>query len=137
MRPSTDPSSAVAVGTPGSSVMPRHARTLARRALWFRAALAASIVLVALPASALGGAARYEIGGDLEGGPIRIVEHGELPSAGDTSYAGVVRLRGPRFLVSSYSSPPALDQNWIIGFGGRTDIWTATLDLPRLPRRPR
>jgi hypothetical protein len=81
--------------------------------------------------------ALYEIRGDLEGGPIRIVEHGEFPSAGDTSYAGVVRLRGPRFLVSWYSSPPRLDESWLAGFGGRTDIWLATIDLSRLRERPR
>src|SRR5581483_8646381 len=32
--------------------------------------------------------ALYGIGGDLEGGPLTITELGELPSAGDTSYAG-------------------------------------------------
>jgi hypothetical protein len=79
--------------------------------------------------------ALYEIRGKLEGGPIRIVEHGELPSAGDTSYAGVARLGGSRFLVTWYSSPPALDESWLTGFGGRTDIWRATLDLARLPKR--
>jgi len=80
--------------------------------------------------------ALYEITGNLEGGPIGIVERGVLPSAGDTSYAGVARIRGPRFLATWYSSPPAEDPSWIIGFGGRTDIWKATLDLARVsPRR--
>jgi hypothetical protein len=27
------------------------------------------------------------------------------------------------------------DPSWIVGFSGRTDIWKATLDLSRLPRR--
>jgi hypothetical protein len=81
--------------------------------------------------------ALYEITGDLEGGPIGIVERGEFPSAGDTSYAGVVRLRGPRFLVTWYSSPPRQDQSWPEGFGGRTDIWKATIDLSRVPARRR
>jgi hypothetical protein len=49
----------------------------------------------------------------------------------------VVRLRGPRFLVSWYSSPPRLDESWLAGFGGRTDIWLATIDLSRLRERPR
>lgn len=79
--------------------------------------------------------ALYEITGNLEGGPIGIVEHGVLPSAGDTSYAGIVRLRGPRFLATWYSSPPAQNPSWFEGFGGRTDIWQARLDLSRLPRR--
>jgi hypothetical protein len=78
--------------------------------------------------------ALYEITGNLEGGPIGIVEHGVLPSAGDTSYAGVARIRGSRFLVTWYSSPPAEDPSWIVGFAGRTDIWKATLDLARLPK---
>jgi hypothetical protein len=81
--------------------------------------------------------ALYEITGNLERGPIDIVEHGELPSAGDTSYAGVARIGGPRFLATWYSSPPAEDPSWIEGFVGRTDIWQATLDLSRLPKPPR
>jgi hypothetical protein len=78
--------------------------------------------------------ALYEITGDLEGGPTGIVEHGELPSAGDTSYAGVARIRGSRFGTTWYSSPPAEDPSWLAGFGGRTDIWKAELDLSRLRR---
>jgi hypothetical protein len=78
--------------------------------------------------------ALYEITGDLEGGRIRIVEHGEFPSAGDTSYAGVAPLGGSRFLVTWYSSPPRLDETWLQGLVGRTDIWKATLDLSRLGR---
>jgi hypothetical protein len=78
--------------------------------------------------------ALYEITGNLDGGPLGIKEYGVFPSAGDTSYAGVVRLRGSRFLVTWYSSPPAEDTSWIIGFAGRTDIWKATIDLSRLPQ---
>jgi len=78
--------------------------------------------------------ALYQLRGDLERGPLRIVEHGELPSAGDTSYAGVAPLGGSRFLLSWYSSPLAQDPNRLVGFGGRTDIWTAVIDLSRLPR---
>lgn len=81
--------------------------------------------------------ALYEITGNLERGPIRIVELGELPSAGDTSYAGIARIGGARFLTTWYSSPPAEDPSWLMGFGGRTDIWKAKLDLSRLPKRPR
>jgi hypothetical protein len=78
--------------------------------------------------------ALYEITGNLERGPIGVVERGELPSAGDTSYAGVARIAGPRHLVTWYSSPPAEDPSWFDGFLGRTDVWKATLDLARLPR---
>ena len=79
--------------------------------------------------------ALYEITGNLETGPIGIIERGELPSAGDTSYAGVVPLGGSRFLITWYSSPLAGDPSWITGFAGQTDIWQATLDLSLLPRR--
>jgi hypothetical protein len=77
--------------------------------------------------------ALYEITGNLEGGPIRITEWGELPSAGDTSYAGVVRLGGARFLTTWYSSSIQQDPNWITGLVAPSDIWQATLDLARLP----
>jgi hypothetical protein len=80
--------------------------------------------------------ALYEITGNLNRGPIDIVEWGELPSAGDTSYAGVARIRGPRFLVTWYSSPPAEDPSWFEGFLGQTDIWKATLNLSKLPDNP-
>jgi hypothetical protein len=80
--------------------------------------------------------ALYEITGNLEGGPIGIVEWGELPSAGDTSYAGIARIGGPRFLATWYSSPLAGDPSWITGFFGQTDIWQAELDLSRLPQSP-
>jgi hypothetical protein len=76
--------------------------------------------------------ALYEITGNLERGPLGIIDRGELPSAGDTSYAGVARLAGARFLATWYSSPPAEDPSWLEGFGGRTDIWKGTLDLARL-----
>jgi hypothetical protein len=75
----------------------------------------------------------YELTGNLEHGPLRAIERGVLPSAGDTSYAGVVPLGGARFLVSWYSSPLAGDPSWIEGFAGQTDIWEATIDLSRLP----
>jgi hypothetical protein len=80
--------------------------------------------------------ALYEITGDLEGGPLGIREWGELPSAGDTSYAGVARLGDGRFLTTWYSSPVAEDPSWLVGFAGPTDIWQATLDLSRLPKPP-
>ena len=77
--------------------------------------------------------ALYEIVGNLERGPIRARDLGELPSAGDTSYAGIARIAGSRFLATWYSSPPAEDPSWLDGFGGRTDIWKARLDFSRVP----
>ena len=59
-----------------------------------------------------------------------------FPSAGDTSYAGIASLGGSRFLTTWYSSPPAEDPSWVVGFGGPTDIWKATFDLARLPKPP-
>lgn len=76
--------------------------------------------------------ALYEITGKLEGGPIGIHKWGEFPSAGDTSYAGVVPLGGARFLVSWYSSPLQGDPSWLAGFSGPTNIWEATIDLSHL-----
>jgi hypothetical protein len=73
--------------------------------------------------------ALYEITGNLEGGPIGIHKWGDFPSAGDTSYAGVVPLGGGRFLVSWYSSPLQGDPSWLTGFSGPTNIWVATIDL--------
>jgi hypothetical protein len=74
----------------------------------------------------------YELTGDLDGGDLAIVERGELPSAGDTSYAGVAPIDHHRFLLTWYSSRIAADQPWIIGILGPTDIWQATLDLSHL-----
>jgi hypothetical protein len=76
--------------------------------------------------------ALYEITGNLEGGPIGIHKWGEFPSAGDTSYAGVVPLGRGRFLVSWYSSPLKGDPSWLAGFSGPTNIWIATINLSHL-----
>src|SRR5262249_28942649 len=81
--------------------------------------------------------ALYEITGNLEGGRLGIRKWGDFPSAGDTSYAGVVGLGAGRFLVSWYSSPLQGDPSWIKGFVGPTNIWEATIDLSRLGGRTR
>lgn len=80
--------------------------------------------------------ALYEITGNLEGGPLAIREWGELPSAGDTSYAGIARIRGARFLTTWYSSDVVADPGWIPGLFGPSDIWQAVIDLARLPATP-
>jgi hypothetical protein len=76
--------------------------------------------------------ALYELTGDLDGGDLAIAERGELPSAGDTAYAGVAPIDRDRYLVTWYSSALAADGSWIFAALGPTDIWQATLDLSQL-----
>jgi hypothetical protein len=76
--------------------------------------------------------ALYELTGDLDGGDLAIVERGELPSAGDTAYAGIAPIERDRFLVTWYSSDLAADPSWLPAALGPTDIWQATLDLAQL-----
>jgi hypothetical protein len=75
--------------------------------------------------------ALYELVGD-EGAELSIIEHVELPSAGDTAYAGVARIDADRFLVTWYSSSILQDGPWARAILGPTDIWEATLDLSAL-----
>lgn len=81
--------------------------------------------------------ALYEItaagdGGVLDGGPLAITEWGELPSAGDTSYAGVAMLDANRARVSWYSGDLDKDETWATGIFDLTDIWIGTIDLSRV-----
>ena len=76
--------------------------------------------------------ALYELTGDLDGGDVAIVERGELPSAGDTAYAGAADIDASRVLVTWYSSLPAKDEGWGAAIFGPSDIWQATLDLSQL-----
>jgi hypothetical protein len=64
--------------------------------------------------------------------PASYVEHGEFPSAGDTSYAGVAPIDADRFLVSYYSSNVQDDQPWARAMFEASDIWQATIDLSKL-----
>ncbi|HEX3479807.1 MAG TPA: hypothetical protein VHT91_32520 [Kofleriaceae bacterium] len=59
-------------------------------------------------------------------------EHGELPSSGDTSYAGVAPIDRDRVLVTWYSSPIVFDEPWSTAIFAATDIRQATIDLSRL-----
>ena len=61
------------------------------------------------------------------------IEHGEFPSAGDTSYAGVAPIDDHRFVVTYYSSNIIEDAPWARAMFGPTDIWQATIDLSKLP----
>jgi len=74
----------------------------------------------------------FEIGGELEGGPITITEHGELPSAGDTAYAGYADLDEDHGVVTWYSSDIPDDQSWVLAIFLPSDIWQATIDFGRL-----
>ena len=76
--------------------------------------------------------ALFEITGNLDGGPLGIKEWGELPSAGDTSYAGAAALDANRFLVTWYSGELAADEQWVFGMLHATDIRQATIDLSKL-----
>jgi hypothetical protein len=78
--------------------------------------------------------ALYEITGTLDGGPVGIQEWGELPSAGDTSYAGYAMLDANRMVVSWYSGDLYLDEPWVTAMFDLTDIWMGTIDLSLVPR---
>ncbi|MGH7329048.1 MAG: hypothetical protein ACREJX_11925, partial [Polyangiaceae bacterium] len=77
--------------------------------------------------------ALFEITGDFVGNAgLGIKDWGELPSAGDTSYAGIVQLDENRFETAWYSGDLAKDESWEFAIFDLTDIWKATLDLSKL-----
>jgi hypothetical protein len=76
--------------------------------------------------------ALYEIGGTLEGGPLTITEKGELPSAGDTAYAGVAFKSDGTALLSWYSGRLDKDEVWAISIVGVTNIWQGAVDFTKL-----
>jgi hypothetical protein len=77
--------------------------------------------------------ALFEITGDYEhGGALDIKEWGELPSAGDTSYAGAADLDADRTLVTWYSGDLERDEGWALGMFNLTDIWQGTIDFTKL-----
>ncbi len=57
----------------------------------------------------------------------------DLPSAGDTSYAGIV-VRGDEAHVSYYTSPIKRDYTWVLGMFRPTNIRMARLDLAAMER---
>lgn len=73
--------------------------------------------------------ALYELTGNLEGGPLAAKELFEIPSAGDTSYAGGVKLKSGAWLFSWYSGNVALDEPWLTGMLNATDIWMGTVEF--------
>jgi len=75
----------------------------------------------------------FEITGDLDnGGALAIQEWGELPSAGDTSYAGQATIDKDRVLVTWYSGNLEKDEAWLGGMLDITDIWQGTIDFSKL-----
>jgi len=77
--------------------------------------------------------ALFEITGELDaGGKLAIKEWGELPSAGDTSYAGAVDLDATRTLITWYSGNIEKDEGWIFGMLSPTDVWQGTIDFSKL-----
>jgi hypothetical protein len=76
--------------------------------------------------------ALFEITGNLEGGPIDAKEIGELPSAGDTAYAGAADLDANRTLVTWYSSNIQDDENWVLGILDASDIRVGIIDFSKL-----
>ncbi|MGH7298468.1 MAG: hypothetical protein ACRELB_26240, partial [Polyangiaceae bacterium] len=74
----------------------------------------------------------FEIRGDFDGGELSIGEWGELPSAGDTSYAGVVMTDPTHALLSWYSGDLQADRPWVLAIFDLTSIWLGTVDLSKL-----
>ncbi len=77
--------------------------------------------------------ALYELPGFETAGSVpAIKEWGELPSAGDTSYAGVAMIDQTHALLSWYAGDLTLDESWVYGMLDATNIWTAVLDFSKL-----
>ena len=74
----------------------------------------------------------FEILGDFDGGALTIQEWGELPSAGDTSYAGIAMTDSTHAVVSWYSGDLEADRPWVLGMFDLTSIWLGTIDFSRL-----
>ena len=77
-----------------------------------------------------------ELTGDFEHGPLDAVEWAELPSAGDTAYAGVVGLKNGQTLLSWYSGDVPKDPPWTASMLSGTDIWLARFDPTKMPASP-
>ena len=74
----------------------------------------------------------FEIRGDFDGGELSIGEWGQLPSAGDTSYAGVVMLDDTHAMLSWYSGDLQADPPWVLGMFDLTSIWLGAVDMSQL-----
>jgi hypothetical protein len=75
----------------------------------------------------------FEITGDFQtGGKIGIKEWGEIPSAGDTSYAGQATVDATHTLITWYSGDISKDEGWALAIFDTTDIWQGTIDFGKL-----
>ncbi len=74
----------------------------------------------------------FEITGDFDGGTLYLDEWGQVPSAGDTSYAGAAMLDPSHVLITWYSGDLVLDRPWVLAMFDLTDIWKGTIDLGML-----
>ena len=62
--------------------------------------------------------------------PDALTHVSDLPSAGDTAYAGIV-IQGDEAYISYYTSSPKKDPTWVVGmFGPTASGWPAS----RCPR---
>jgi hypothetical protein len=76
--------------------------------------------------------ALYELGGNLEGGPLTITELGTVPSAGDTAYGGFADTDADHGVITWYSSDIAVDDPWSRALLDAADIWKAHIDFTKL-----
>ena len=72
------------------------------------------------------------VSGGASGGALSIKEWGELPSAGDTSYAGVAMIDPSHALVRWYSGDLTADRPWVLAMFDLTDVWHGVIDLGKL-----
>lgn len=72
-------------------------------------------------------------GGAFDGEPVLAVKWwGDLPSAGDTAYAGVAMTDATHARVVWYAGDTVADVDWYVSMFGPTNIWLATIDLSRV-----
>jgi hypothetical protein len=77
--------------------------------------------------------ALYELGGNLEGGPLTWTELGQFPSGGDTSYAGVADVDADHVFATWYSGDIVQDYPWARDMLRAADIWRAVIDFTQIP----
>lgn len=69
-------------------------------------------------------------GGTFDGQPVLAVKWwGDLPSAGDTSYAGVAFTDSTHARVVWYAGDIVADLDWYVSMIGPTNIWLGTIDF--------
>jgi hypothetical protein len=79
--------------------------------------------------------AKWPLASDGDGGPyddeptLEVKWWGDLPSAGDTAYAGVAYTDSHTVRVIWYSGDVAADEDWYESLLGPTNIWLGTIDL--------